>query len=221
MMDYRYILFDLDGTLTDSREGIMKSLYYASEKLGFEIPDDPDRFLGPPLGDSFRMFCGMSDERADEAVRVFRERYSTVGLFENRVYDGIREMLERLRNAGMCLAVATCKLECYSVRIMDRFGLSGYFDVVGGADVSVGRITKAQVIEDVLARAGVTDRSQVLMVGDRQNDVLGAHQTGIECLGALWGYGSAEEFKGAGADYTAETPQAAADMLIRKVESYV
>ena len=121
----------------------------------------------------------------------------------------------------MCLAVATCKLECYSVRIMDKFDLAKYFDVVGGADAEVGRITKAQVIEDVLARAGVTDRSQVLMVGDRQNDVLGAHQTGIECLGALWGYGSAEEFSGAGADYTAETPQAAADMLIRKVESYV
>ena len=213
-MDYRYILFDLDGTLTDSREGIMKCLYYASEKLGFGLPDDLDRFLGPPLGDSFRMFCGMDDEKADEAVRVFRKRYSTVGLFENHVYDGIREMLERLKGAGLCLAVATCKLECYSVRIMDRFGLAGYFDVVGGADAEVGRITKAQVIEDVLARAGVNDRSQVLMVGDRQNDVLGAHQVGVKCLGALWGYGSAEEFNDAGTDCIAETPQAVADMLL-------
>ncbi|MDO4864061.1 MAG: HAD hydrolase-like protein [Ruminococcus sp.] len=216
MNRYKYILFDLDGTLTDSREGIMNCLYYAREKLGFELPDDLDRFLGPPLGDSFRMFCGMNEEQVSEAVRVFRERYSTVGLFENKVYDGIREMLTALRDAGMCLAVATCKLECYSVRITDKFNLAGYFGVVGGADAAVGRITKAQVIEDVLARAGVTDRSQVLMVGDRQNDVLGAHQTGIECAGALWGYGSAEELAEAGADYTAETPQALTDMLTRK-----
>lgn len=216
MKNYKYLLFDLDGTLTDSREGIMNCLHYASDRLGFELPDDPDRFLGPPLGDSFAMFCGMDREHADEAVRVFRERYSTVGLFENSVYDGVEEALAALRNAGFCLAVATCKLECYSVRIMDKFGLTGYFGVIGGADASVGRITKAQVIEDVLARAGVTDRSQVLMIGDRNNDVLGAHQAGIKCLGALWGYGSRKELEEAGADRFAETPRTLADMILGK-----
>ena len=102
------------------------------------------------------------------------------------------------------------------MRILDKFGLTGYFGVIGGADASVGRITKAQVIEDVLARAGVTDRSQVLMIGDRKNDVVGAHQAGIKCLGALWGYGSQEEFTEAGADFVTAAPLTLTDMLIGK-----
>ena len=117
------LLFDLDGTLTDSTEGIIKCLEYALERMGYEVPEDTHKFLGPPLYRSFADFCGMNEEQVNEAVRIFRERYSDVGLFENRVYDGIPEMLQRLRDGGKRIMVATSKPEVYAVRIFDRFGL--------------------------------------------------------------------------------------------------
>ena len=117
------LLFDLDGTLTDSTEGIIKCLEYALERMGYEVPEDTNKFLGPPLYRSFADFCGMNEEQVNEAVRIFRERYSDVGLFENRVYDGIPEMLQRLRDGGKRIMVATSKPEVYAVRIFDRFGL--------------------------------------------------------------------------------------------------
>ncbi len=211
---YSTVLFDLDGTLTDSREGVINCLRHASGVMGFDMPDDPDRFLGPPLQWSFRNICGMDEERSAEAVRVFRERYSTIGLFENRVYDGIPEMLGRLREAGVSLHVATCKVDTYAVRIMERFGLMEYFGMIGGAGIDGTRLEKHEVIDWVLSENGITDRSTVLMLGDRLNDIAGAHKAGIDCLGALWGYGSLEELVSGGAEYTAQTPQQAADMII-------
>ena len=208
------LLFDLDGTLTDSTEGIVKCLEYALERMGYDIPEDTNKFLGPPLYTSFAEFCGMNVEQVNEAVRIFRERYSTVGLFENRVYDGIPEMLERLQKGGKRLMVATSKPEVYAVRIFDKFGLSPFFEAVGGANINGTRNDKNEVIEYVLEKAGITDRSRVLMIGDRRQDVLGAHKTGLKCMGILWGFGSVEELKEAGADYIAETPEKAADMLI-------
>ena len=210
------LLFDLDGTLTDSAEGIINCMKHALTAMGREIPDDMNRFLGPPLYESFDKFCGMNEEEVLEAVRIFRERYSTVGLFENRVYDGIPEMLERLSQGGKQLYVATSKPEVYAKRILDKFGLSRYFPVIGGADINGTRNNKWEVIEYVLERAGITDRSGVLMIGDRRQDVLGAHKTGLKCLGTLWGYGPIEELTEAGADFIAHTPQEAADMLLGK-----
>ena len=214
MTEYSTLLFDLDGTLTDSTEGILNCLVNAITQMGFEVPEDTNKFLGPPIRQSFAEFCGMNEEQVSEAVRIFRERYSTVGLFENRVYDGIPEMLERLKNGGRRLMVATSKPETYAVRIFDRFGLSQYFETVGGAELDGSRDYKDEVIEYVLARAGMTDRSSVLMIGDRRQDVFGAHKTGIKCMGILWGFGSQEELTEAGADYIAATPQEAADMLL-------
>lgn len=214
MKKFDTLLFDLDGTLTDSTEGILKCLAYALERMGYEVPEDTNKFLGPPLRQSLTEFLGMSMEQADEAVRIFRERYSVVGLFENRVYEGIPEMLERLKSGGKRLMVATSKAEIYAVRIFEKFGLAQYFEIVGGAELDGSRDYKDEVIEYVLAKAGITDRSTVLMIGDRRQDVLGAHKTNIECMGILWGFGSMEELTQAGADYIARTPQEAADMLL-------
>lgn len=214
MKKFDTLLFDLDGTLTDSTEGILNCLIYAIERMGFEVPEDTNIFLGPPIRQSFAEFLGMNGEQVDEAVRIFRERYSDTGLFENRVYDGIPGMLERLKSGGKRLMVATSKPQIYAVRIFERFGLAQYFEIVGGAELDGSRDYKDEVIEYVLAKAGITDRSTVLMIGDRRQDVLGAHKTDIECMGILWGYGSMEELTQAGADYIARTPQEAADMLL-------
>ncbi|MBQ6034345.1 MAG: HAD hydrolase-like protein [Ruminococcus sp.] len=209
------LLFDLDGTLTDSTEGIVRCLEYALERMGFDIPEDKNKFLGPPLYRSFAEFCGMNEEQVNEAVRIFRERYSTVGLFENRVYEGVPEMLKRLRDGGKRIMVATSKPEVYAVRIFDRFGLSQFFEIVGGANINGTRNDKDEVIEYVLEKAGISDRSSVLMIGDRRQDVIGAHKTGLKCMGILWGFGSIEELTEAGADFIAETPEKAADMLLK------
>ncbi len=213
-MDFDTLLFDLDGTLTDSTEGIIKCLVHALERMGYEVPRDMNKFLGPPLYRSFAEFCGMDSEQVNEAVRIFRERYSAVGLFENRVYGGIPEMLDRLAKGGKRIMVATSKPEVYAVRIFDRFGLSPFFEIVGGANINGTRNDKDEVIEYVLEKAGISDRSKVLMIGDRKQDVLGAHKTGLKCMGILWGFGSLEELTEAGADYIAETPEEAADMLL-------
>ncbi|MBR6984560.1 HAD hydrolase-like protein [Ruminococcus sp. XPD3002] len=215
MKNFDTLLFDLDGTLTDSTEGIINCLEHAIKQMGFEVPEDTNKFLGPPIRQSFAEFLGMNDEQITEAVKIFRERYSTVGLFENRVYDGIPELLDRLRSAGKRLMIATSKPEVYAVRIADRFGMSPYFDIIGGAELDGSRDYKHEVIEYVLAKSGITDRSSVLMIGDRRQDVLGAHKTGLKCMGVLWGYGPVEELTQAGADYITRTPQSAADMLLR------
>ena len=214
MKNFDTLLFVLDGTLTDSTEGILGCLVYAIERMGFEVPEDTNKFLGPPIRQSFAEFLGMNGEQVDEAVRIFRERYSDTGLFENRVYDGITGMLERLKSGGKRLMVATSKPQVYAVRIFERSGLAQYFEIVGGAELDGSRDYKDQVIEYVLAKAGITDRSSVLMIGDRRQDVLGAHKTGLKCMGILWGFGSMEELTQAGADYIARTPQEAADMLL-------
>ena len=214
MTGYTTLLFDLDGTLTDSTEGILKCLVNAIKQMGFEVPEDRNKFLGPPIRQSFAEFCGMNGKQINEAVKIFRDRYSTVGLFENRVYDGIPEMLERLKSGGKRLMIATSKPQVYAVRIADRFGLSQFFEFVGGAELDGSRDYKDEVIEYVLAQNGITDRSKVLMIGDRRQDVLGAHKTGIKCMGILWGYGTAEELTEAGADFIAETPQKAAEAIL-------
>lgn len=214
MSRYNTLLFDLDGTLTDSAPGIIKCFRYALETMGFDEPDDIMRIVGPPIYDSFAQFCGMNEEQVQEAARIYRSRYSEKGLFENEVYKGVPEMLKRLKDGGKRLLVATSKPEVFAVRILEKFQLAEYFDVIGGADINGSRNDKNEIIEYVLERAGVTDRRTALMAGDRSYDVRGAHKTGLECMGVLWGYGSEEELKASGADYIAASPAEAADMLL-------
>lgn len=214
MNDFNTVLFDLDGTLTDSAPGIINCYRHALNAMGFEEPEDIMRVVGPPLYDSFAELCGMNSEQVQEAVRIYRQRYADTGLFENKVYDGIPEMLKRLKDSGKRLMVATSKPEVFAVRILEKFQLAEYFEVIGGADINGSRNEKSEVIEYVLSRAGITGRNDVLMVGDRSHDIIGAKKCGIPCMAVLWGYGSREEFIQHGADFITETPQALTDGLI-------
>ena len=218
MSTYRYdtALFDLDGTLTDSAEGIIRSARYALEQMKWEIPSDEvlARFLGPPLIVSFQEQCGMNKEQAAEATRIFRVRYTDTGLFENRPYDGIIEMLERLKKAGIRLATATSKPEDYAVRILTKFGLIDYFDFIGAATFDESRHDKIAVLGYTLDKLGIKDKSKVIMVGDRSNDIDGAHRFGLECIAVRYGYGNDDEFKAHSADYIVDTPDMAADVIL-------
>jgi phosphoglycolate phosphatase len=214
MKNYKYLLFDLDGTLTDSQEGILNCFRHTSNVMGVPMPENTGVLFGPPLGESFEKYFGMNKEQAAEAVRVYRERYGREGLFENRVYDGVPDMLRRLRDAGFQLAVATCKAEIFAVRILEKFELAQYFTFIGGAGTDGSRTSKTEVIEYVLENIGSPDKNSVLMIGDRDNDVTGAQGAGIKCMGVLWGYGSGKELSETGADFIAETPQKAADMIL-------
>lgn len=197
---YRVILFDLDGTLTQSGEGITKSVQYALEKLGKPEPDlkKLEVFVGPPLLQQFMKYAGLDEETAVKAVEYYRERYTDVGIFENRPYPGVEEMLEGLKRKGYILAVASSKPERFVRRILDYFHLTGYFQEIVGSEMNGGRTSKAEVIEEALSRLHMSGcRKDVIMVGDKEHDVLGAREAGISCVAVSYGYGTEEELKNA------------------------
>ena len=216
-MRYQTVLLDLDGTITDSGPGIMGGVRYALEKHGMDVPGDERlrAFIGPPLKEQFRDFCGIADEEAAEMVSSYREYYSERGIFENRVYDGVVPLLKRLKDAGITVAMATSKPEEYAVQIAEHFGIAGYFDFIGGALMDGRRTEKSEVIEYVLASCRAKDRSTVIMVGDRRYDIEGAKKAGLHSLGVLSGYGSREELESAGPDYIAATPEEIGELLCR------
>lgn len=192
------ILFDLDGTLTDSGEGIMNCATYALEHFGLPIPDRETLrvFVGPPLRDTFFQF-GVPKDRLDEAVDVYRERYIPTGMFENAPYDGIEDFLIKLKNDGHRLFVATSKPEWMAVEILTKFGLAQYFEIIAGATMDGSRDAKADVIAYLLKQvAGVTDAA---MVGDTEFDIIGANAHNIPAYGVSWGYGKIEAMREAGA----------------------
>lgn len=194
----KLILFDLDGTLTESGEGITKSVQYALEKMGRPEPDLQKLrvFVGPPLTEQFMAYAGMSREEAEQAVLYYRERYSVTGIFENRPYPGIPEMLGTLKENGFLLAVASSKNIESVERVLEHFSLKEYFDEAVGSELDGRRSRKADVIEEVLRRFDRSDhREQVIMVGDKEHDVIGAHKTGIPCVGVAYGYGTMEELE--------------------------
>lgn len=198
------ILFDLDGTLTDSGDGIMNCAALALERLGIPIPprDALRVFVGPPLHDTFRQF-GVPEDQVDEAIRIYRSRYVPVGKFENTPYPGIRELLEKLRTQGNRLYVATSKPEEMAVEVLEHFDLAHFFDHICGASLDRSRIAKDAVISYLLQLHGAD--GQMVMVGDTVFDVLGAAAHGIPAVGVAWGYGSVEEMKKAGAAAIAVT----------------
>lgn len=195
------ILFDLDGTLTDSAEGIVKCAQYMQEKMGLPVSEAEDLhfMVGPPLLLVFKNEFGMSQEDAERALLFYRERYATIGLFENEVYDGIPEALETLQKMGKRLAVATSKKQESAIRILRHFDIAKYFEVIGGDDREIGRDTKAKVIAYVLEEMQA-EMSDVVMVGDRKYDIEGAHAIGVPCIAVEYGYGNMQEFEEYNAD---------------------
>ena len=208
---YHYIFFDLDGTLTDSKEGILNSLRYAFEKLGEPAPPESTliKFIGPPLQDSFVEFCGFSAERAAEAVDTFRERYEPIGKFENMAAPGMADLCARLKARGYVLALASSKPESLCVPICERFGFTPSLAVITGSPPT-GDWSKAEVIREAIRRLGLTEeqRAEILMVGDRKFDVLGARECGIDCAGVeFFGYAAPGELAENGAVAVVRTPE--------------
>lgn len=202
------ILFDLDGTLTDSAEGITKCVQYALLHFGIRVSDPMELrcFVGPPLMEQFMEYANFSREQAEQAVEYYRERYTTIGIYENRPYDRIEELLSILKESGRILGVASSKPTVFVEEILNIFHLRKYFDVVVGSELDGTRSDKAEVIEEALHRIGYDNRREcVLMVGDRRHDVEGAKKCGLQCVGAAYGYGGREELLKAGAVYIAET----------------
>lgn len=204
---YNNILFDLDGTLTDPGIGITNSVAYALEKFDIKVNDRAElfKFIGPPLMDSFSCFCGFDRADCEKAVVYYREYFGEKGIFENEVFDGVVELLKTLKINGKKLIIATSKPQIYAERILHHFKLFEYFDFVAGATLDYTRVKKADVIGFALESCGITDKTSCLMVGDREQDIFGAKAHNISSVGVLFGYGSLDELKNAGATYIAET----------------
>ena len=203
---YEYVFFDLDGTLTDSGEGIINAAVYALEKYNIEVNDRSElrKFIGPPLQDSFSTDYGFQDDEIEDVIKTFREYYSEKGIFENTIYENIQTVLFELKNRGKKLVVATSKPEVFTKKVLDHFNISSYFDYVSGATLNNEKIKKVDIIRDAICKLGITDKSKVVMVGDRKLDVLGAKENGIDSIGVLWGYGDLLELEKVGPTYIAE-----------------
>lgn len=198
----KYILFDLDGTVTDPALGITNSVAYALKKYGIEETyEDLLKFIGPPLTDSFKQFCGFDENTANQAVVYYREYFSVTGLFENKVFEGMEVFLEQLIKEGYRLAIATSKPEVFAKKILDHFSLSHYFTFIGGATMDSSRSKKADVVKYVMEQLAIKKEDSVMMVGDRLHDIEGAHQNNIRAIGVLYGYGDMAEMKACHADY--------------------
>jgi phosphoglycolate phosphatase len=201
-MSWDVVLFDLDGTLTDSGLGVGNGVLYALAKMGFAKPNDAElrKYLGPPLWTSFSDYAGMDETQTIEAVRLYREYYNEIGAYENSVYPGIPELLTKLVADGKRLAVATSKVDYAAVNILQHFNMDHFFDVIAGSD-ETGELrgTKALVIGHALAELRMCDGTSIVMIGDREHDILGAKELGIPGIGVLYGYGDRAELDSAGA----------------------
>ena len=223
-MEKRYILFDLDGTLTDSYEGIINGFCYALGKM--DIAPQPETFrkyIGPPVMWSLQTYYGMDEQQAEAGLKYFREYYNAKGIFENRPYVMVEEMLQILNAHGKKLMVATAKPEDMALRVLEHFGLRDYFcfvagithDKAGVSDDPGRRSSKEEVIRYLLRTNGILDPENAVMVGDRGSDVLAAKQFGLQTIGITYGYGTEEELKKAGADFITDTPLKVAEYIVQ------
>ena len=214
----KILLFDLDGTLTDPKEGITKCVQYALKHFGIEEEiSNLLCFIGPPLIDSFREYYGFDEENAKLAVEKYRERFKDIGIFENGVYDGIAQTLTICKDMGYKIGLATSKPEEFAIRILEKYELSQYFDEITGSTMDGSRNTKTDVIKEAFLRMGITEevKSQVLMIGDREHDIIGAKNCGIESVGVRFGYAEDGELEAAGADYIVDSVEDLKELLER------
>ena len=201
---YKLVLFDLDGTLTDPAAGITRSVRYALAKFGLHADTDALLpFIGPPLQESFQRFYSFSPAKARQAVGYYREYYAETGLFENSVYPGITELLQRLHSAGKRLAVATSKPTFFAEQVLRHFQLERFFSIIAGSNMDGTRVRKGEVIDYALAQADCSCRRETVMIGDREHDIIGARESGIDSIAVFYGYGSREELRLAGPTYLA------------------
>lgn len=216
----KYILFDLDGTLTDPAEGITNSICYALDKFGIKVQDKASlyKFIGPPLYDSFVKYYGFSSENANKAVDYYREYFAPKGLYENTVYPGVTQLLQELTSYDVGLLVATSKPEVYAKKIIEHFDLQQYFYDVVGATLDATRNTKDAVIAYAINKHSI-DAQSALMVGDRHHDVFGASQNSLRCVGVTYGFGSYSELSDAGADIIVDSVEQLKNTLINYISS--
>jgi phosphoglycolate phosphatase len=217
-MNYEYILFDLDGTITDSGIGITNSVIYALKKFGIEVKDRSElrRFIGPPLLYSFENFYNLSKDESKNAVEYYREYYREKGIFENLVYDGFEDLLKKLIANNKTLVVATSKPHVFAKQILEHFNLAKYFTFIAGDEFDGTRGKKADVIKYALESCNIDDLSKVIMVGDREHDILGAKSVGIDSMGVLFGYGDRDELENAGADFIANTTDEIGEIVLAR-----
>jgi phosphoglycolate phosphatase len=211
------VLIDLDGTLTDSRPGIVASIQHALRALGHEAPEASSlqKYIGPPLHAAFRELLPVNtDAEVERAIAAYRERYVAIGMFENAVYAGVVESLDLLRERGARLFVATSKPQVFAQRILEHFELSHYFDKIYGSELDGRRTDKLGLIAHVLSQSQL-QKDQTVMVGDRHHDIVGAMCNGVQAVGVLWGYGSRAELSGAGADALLEAPSELGRLALR------
>lgn len=209
MAQYDYVIFDFDGTVADTGEGILKSLQYSFEQMGREVPDMSDlkRFIGPPVYYSYTHFYGVSEEEVEEYIRKYRERYKEKGIYECRIYDGMKELLQELKSRGVKVGIASSKPEHLIYSVADFLDITSMFDVIVGVKSDNSRhSTKKDIILEAMEMLGAADKEKVLMVGDRCFDIDGAAEAGVKSCGAIWGYGNKEEFLKHKADMIAEEP---------------
>ncbi len=212
------ILFDLDGTLTDPKLGITSCVQHALEAIGMPEPDNDKLipFIGPPLKEMFMSYCNVNEEMGEYLVAKYRERFSTVGMFENEIYDGISELLLSLKKSGKKIALATSKPQIFSEKILEHFGIKDMFDVIVGSELNGHRTNKADVIEEVINRFGEAyNVNRAVMIGDRKFDVIGAKKFGIRTIGVTYGYGGMDELNAAGADYIAGSVNELKNLLLK------
>lgn len=223
MNNFKYILFDLDGTITDSGEGITKAVQYALKYFGIDVKDINElrKFVGPPLRDSYMKFYNFDEESATEGIRVFREYYVEKGMYENLLYTGIVDVLKNLKKNNKELIIATSKPEVHAKKILEHFKIDKYFTIIAGADFEETRVKKGDVIKYALNNLQKSlnngeslDLSQVIMIGDREHDIIGAKENDLKSIGVLYGYGDVIELTQARADYIAKTPQDILEILL-------
>ncbi len=216
MAIFDYVIFDFDGTVADTGEGILKSLQYSFTAMGDPAPDlsDLKKFIGPPVYYSYTHFYGISDDRVDLYIKKYRERYREKGIYESKVYPGLKEIIVSLKEKNIKVGIASSKPENLIYSVANYLGITDLFDaIVGVKSDNSKHSTKAGLISQVIDDLGAKDKNKVLMVGDRLFDIDGAHEVGVKCCGALWGYGNKEEFEEHNADFIVERPKDISNLI--------